>query len=120
MDREQLEARTKAFAVAVIALCDSIRSHPSGWTAAKQLSDCSSSVGANYRATSRSRSRAEWVAKMGTVVEEADESVYWLEVALDAHLGDRAAVTRLLIEARELRAIFAASYATSRRNRGKR
>ena len=120
MDRTELEARTKAFAVAVIALCDSIRSHPNGWTAAKQLLDCSSSVGANYRATSRSRSRAEWVAKMGTVVEEADESVYWLEVTQDAHLGDRTAVTRLLIEARELRAIFAASYKTSRRNRPKR
>lgn len=119
MDRAELEARTKAFAVAVIALCDSIRSHPNGWTAAKQLLDCSSSVGANYRATSRSRSRAEWVAKMGTVVEEADESVYWLEVAQDAQMGDRTAVTRLLIEARELRAIFASSYATSRRNRGK-
>jgi len=120
MDRTELEARTKAFAVAIIALCDSIRSHPRGWTAAKQLANCSSSVGANYRATSRSRSRAEFVAKMGTVVEEADESVYWLEVALDSQLGDRTAVTRLLIEARELRAIFAASYATSRRNRGKR
>jgi hypothetical protein len=56
---------------------------------------------------------------MGVVVEEADESVYWLEVALEAQLGDRATVTRLLTEARELRAIFAASYATSRRNRGK-
>ena len=120
MDRAELEARTKAFAVAVIALCDSIRSQPNGWTTAKQLLDCSSSVGANYRATSRSRSRAEWVAKLGTVVEEADESVYWLEVALDAHLGDRTAITRLLIEARELRAIFAASYKTSRRNRGQR
>lgn len=120
MDRPELEARTKAFAVAVIALCDSIRTNPNGWTTAKQLLDCSSSVGANYRATSRARSRAEWIAKMGTVVEEADESVYWLEVAQEARMGDRAAVMRLLYEARQLRAIFAASYATSRRNRRKK
>ena len=91
MDRPELETRTKAFAVAAIALCESIRTHPNGWTAAKQLLDCSSSVGANYRATSRARSRAEWIAKMGTVVEEADESVYWLEVAQEARMGDRAA-----------------------------
>jgi hypothetical protein len=56
---------------------------------------------------------------MGTVVDEADESVYWLEVAQEASMGDRAAVMRLLDEARQLRAIFAASYATSRRNRRK-
>ena len=116
MDRPDLEDRTKAFAVAVIALCDSIRTHPTGWTASKQLLDCSSSVGANYRATSRARSRAEWIAKMGTIVEETDESVYWLEVAHEARMGDRAVVMRLLDEARQLRAIFAASYATSRRN----
>lgn len=120
MDRPELEAWTKAFAVAVIALCDSIRTRPTGWTAATQLLDCSSSVGANYRATSRARSRAEWVAKMGTVVEEADESVYWLEIAQEARMADPAAVTRLLDEARQLRAIFAASYATSRRNRRKK
>jgi len=120
MDRRELETRTKAFAVAVIALCDSLRTHPNGWTAAKQLLDCSSSVGANYRATSRARSRAEWIAKMGTVVEEADESVYWLEVAQEARMGDRAAVMRLVEEARQLRAIFASSYATSRRNRRKK
>ena len=94
MDREELEARTKAFAVAVIAVCDSIRAHPEGKTAAKQLLDCSSSVGANYRATSRARSRAEWIAKLGTVVEEADESAYWLEVADQAGLGDRTTVRR--------------------------
>ncbi len=119
MDRPELEGRTQAFAVAVVALCESIGKQPNGWKASQQLLDCSSSVGANYRATSRSRSRKEWIAKMGTVVEEADESVYWLEVAEKARMGDPATVKRLLIEARELRAIFASSYATSRRNRRK-
>ena len=76
-------------------------------------------MAANYRATSRSRSRDEWVAKLGVVAEEADEAVHWLEFTLAGRLAAQDSVEPLLAEAIELRAIFAASYATSRRNRGK-
>lgn len=78
--------------------------------------DSATSVEANYRATSRARSRAEFVSKLGIVVEEADETVYWLEFIGRVGLGDEAAVDQLLTEARELRATFAASYATARSN----
>ena len=82
----------------------------------RQLLRCATSVGANYRAACRSRSRADFVSKMGTVEEEADESAYWLEYFLDASIGNKSEVTRLFEEANELTAIFTASGRTARRN----
>jgi four helix bundle protein len=120
MDRTELEARSMQFSVAVKNLCDELRAQPLAWNTAGQLLDASTSVSANYRATSRSRSRAEWIAKLGTVVEEADESVHWLEFVVASKFAASARVAPLLAEAKELRNIFAASYATSRRNRRKR
>jgi four helix bundle protein len=79
MTRPELEARSMAFAVAVKELCDELRVQPIAWNTASQLLDASTSMAANYRATARSRSRAEWIAKLGGVVEESDEAVHWLE-----------------------------------------
>ena len=118
MDRAQLEARTMAFAVAVKALCEELRTQPIAWNTAGQLLDASTSMAANYRATSRARSRDEWVSKLGVVCEEADEAVHWLEFVSASRMAGGDRVASLLAEGRELRAIFAASYATSRRNRG--
>jgi four helix bundle protein len=114
MERPELERRSQEFAAQVIELCAEVRKLPTGRTPADQLLDSATSVGANYRASSRARSRAEFVAKLGIVAEEIDESVYWLELMLRAGLGDPRAVGRLLPEAKELRAIFAASYRTAR------
>lgn len=114
MERPELETRSQAFAANAMALCAEVRKLPTGRTPADQLLDAATSVGANYRASSRARSRAEFVAKLGIVAEEIDESVYWLELMLRTGLGDRGAVGRLLPEAKELRAIFAASYRTAR------
>ena len=117
MTRSDLEARTARFGVAVSNLCDAL------WTAAgprgplTQLLDSSTAIGANYRASSRARSRREFVAKIGVVAEEADEAVYWLELLQHTRRGDPATVASLLREAIELRAIFAASYKTARRRR---
>ena len=72
-------------------------------------------MAANYRATARARSRAEWIAKLGVVAEEADEAVFWLEYLIKSGLAAEQDVSGLLDEAKELRSIFAASYATSRR-----
>lgn len=105
-----------AFAVAVKQLCVELRQQPIAWNTAGQLLDAATSVAANYRATSRARSRAEWNAKIGLVAEEADEAVHWLEFVLASTLADGQQVNPLLKEAKELRAIFAASAATSRRN----
>jgi len=71
-------------------------------------------VAANYRAACRGRSRAEFIAKLGVVVEEADESVFWREVLDESGIVDHAAIKDLLEEARELLSIFAASHKTAR------
>ena len=84
---------------------------------AEQLSRCATSVGANYRAACRARSRAEFISKLGIVVEEIDEAVYWLELATRSGLTSPANSQDLLDEAQQLRAIFAASYGTARKNR---
>jgi four helix bundle protein len=119
MNREQLEARSQAFAVRVLSLCAETRKTPAWENSADQLSSAATSAAANYRASGRARSRKEFVAKLGIVNEESDEAVFWLEVMRDAQIGNCTEVGRLLPEAKELRAIFAASYATARRNRGK-
>lgn len=115
--REVLEARTLTFAADVFAFCQSIASLAGGRAPAGQLQRCAAAVGANYRASSRARSRAEFAAKLAVVVEEADEAVYWFEFLARVGLGDPAGAARLVAEARELRAIFAVSCATARRNR---
>ena len=120
MDRPELERRSQAFAVRVIALCGETRKTPGWRSVADQLRDAATSSAANYRASGRARSRAEFVAKLGIVNEEGDESVYWLELMRDGNIGDRREVGLLLPEAKELRAIFAASYATARRNRARK
>jgi four helix bundle protein len=81
-----------------------------GW----QLGDAGTSVAANYRASCRARSDAEFAAKIGLVLEEADESLFWLEVVFEREVGDRAKLRCLLSEANELTAIFAASSITAR------
>src|SRR5438067_6093775 len=78
----------------------------------KQLLRCGTSVAANYRAVCRARSKAEFVAKMGIVVEEADETVFWLELLVDAQVARQEQVASVLAEANELLAIFAASQRT--------
>lgn len=79
------------------------------------------SVAANYRAAGRGRSRAEFAAKMGTVVEEADETVFWLELLIETGILPQSRLESLLPEANELLAIFSASHSTARRGvwRGK-
>jgi four helix bundle protein len=116
MERTTLEDRTQAFAAAVCRLTAQVRPCAGGPRLADQLLDCATSVGANYRATARARSRAEFVAKLGLVAEEADEAVYWLELLGTVGMGDPGTVSTLLAEAKELRAIFAAACRTARQN----
>lgn len=115
--RAALEARTLAFASDVFTFCQTLVAQAGGRAPAGQLQRCAASVGANYRASSRARSRAEFAAKLAVVVEEADEAVYWFEFLARVGLGEPVVTARLVAEARELRAIFAASCATARRNR---
>src|SRR4051812_9393960 len=104
------------FAIDVLKLVDRLPKTSSGFSVGKQLARCGTSVGANYRAVRTSRSRAEFIAKLGVVVEEADESTYWLDVVVAAGLADISVVQPLRSEARELVAIFAKSVGTARAN----
>lgn len=84
MTPKELKARTKQFAVDVIKLCRAIPASPDGRVVAGQLLRASTSVAANYRAACRGRSRAEFIAKLGVVLEESDESLLWLELIAES------------------------------------
>ena len=111
---EQLRDRTKRFALRVIRLYRSLPYRGDAQVLGKQLLRCGTSVAANYRAVCRARSKAEFLAKMGVVVEEADEAILWLELMTESGIVSLEKVEALLKEANELTAIFAASQRTAR------
>jgi len=100
-------------------LVDALPRTASGRAIASQLIRSGTSVGANYRSACRGRSEAEFVAKLGTVVEEADESAFWMELIVEGKLLEANLVTALLAEAGELVALFTASIQTTRSKRTK-
>jgi four helix bundle protein len=117
--REQSEAlkeRTMVFAINVLKLIDKFPNTPGAKVTAYQLAKCSTSVGANDRAVCNARSRAEFISRLGTVVEESEESVYWLEIVHRMQLVGAPEVPGLLQEAIEFRAIFSRSLGTARAN----
>ena len=116
MDKHELLARTKAFALRSLKLVDHLPRTMSGRAIGNQLVRSATSIGANHRAACRSRSRAEFAAKLGVVAEEADESVYWLELVLEAKLLPGPKISALLEEANELTAIFTSARRTSTKN----
>ena len=103
-----LKARTKQFALRVMKMVDAIPRTIQGRTIAKQIIRSATSVAANYRAACRARSRAEFIAKIGVVEEEADESCFWLELIIDSGLLIDERIRPRLSEAGELVAIMAA------------
>jgi four helix bundle protein len=104
-----LKARTKQFALRVMKMVSALPRTIQGRTIAKQIIRSATSVAANYRAACRARSRAEFIAKIGVVEEEADESCFWLELIIDSGLLTDERIRPLLSEAGELVAIMAAS-----------
>ena len=110
---DDLKDRTKAFAVNVISLCRTLPDTVEGRRIKPQLIDSSTSVAANYRACCRARTRPEFIAKMGIVVEEADESGFWLDLLVETGLATTQVTDGLRREANELTAIFAASLHTA-------
>ena len=107
-----LRERTRLFALAVLHFCRELPRTAEAQEAAEQLRRAANSVRMNYRAARRGRSRREFVAKLGVVLEEADECVGWLEYFRDARIRDDGALLR---EAEELARIFAAALRTARR-----
>ena len=116
MSKAELLSRTRAFSLRFLKLVDHLPRTISGKAIGNQLVRSGTSVGANYRAACRSRSRAEFAAKLGIVAEEADETIYWLELIRDGNLIRAPKLTELLKEADELTAIFTAGRRTSSRN----
>jgi four helix bundle protein len=116
VSKAQLLARTKTFGLRILNLVDHLPRTMSGRAIGSQLVRSGTSIGANYRAACRSRSRAEFAAKLGIVAEEADETVYWLEMLRDAKLIPEGKLSELLKEANELTAIFTAGRRSSSRN----
>jgi four helix bundle protein len=111
---KDLLKRTKAFALRVIKLVNALPSSLAGRTIGGQLIRLGTSVSSNYRAACRGRSKAEFIAKLGIVEEEADESAHWLELIVESELMEERLVRELLTEAREITAIMAASKKTAR------
>jgi four helix bundle protein len=112
---EELKRRTAAFAKLVIELCEKVPKTQAGFRISGQLIDAVTSVAANYRAACRARSRREFAAKIGVVVEEADETYGWLALLVQTNLLTREVAQPAIDEADELTAIFSASFKTASR-----
>ena len=119
MKEYDLKERTKRFALQIIKVVQGL---PKGRTAdilGGQLLRAGTSVGANYRSACRAESPADFVSKMGIVEEEADESIYWMELLIEAGIIKAAELEFLMREANELLAIAVSSIKTARRNKSK-
>src|SRR5213593_3729021 len=118
MSEPDLKKRTKAFALWILKLVDALPKTTAGRTLASQVVRSDTSIAANYRAACRAKSTADFIAKMGIVEEEADETLFWLELLEESKLVPAAKLPAIKQEANELIAITVASIQTARRNRG--
>lgn len=116
MDKTELKKRTQRFSIDIIKLIETFPSNRSLNVLANQLLRCSTSVGANYRSACRGKSTADFINKIVIVEEEADESVYWLELMEEAGLVSRDEIYPFKKEANELTAIFTAIGKTAKAN----
>src|SRR6476659_28249 len=112
----ELRARVKQFAIRVVKFVRALPSSDVARVIGHQLLKSGTGESANYHAACRARSRAEFIAKLGVVVEEADETEHWLDLIKEAELASGAELNWLMGEAAELRAIFNASLVTARAN----
>jgi four helix bundle protein len=110
----ELKQRTKPFAIRIVKLFRSLPHTPDAQTLGKQVLRSGTSVAANYRAVCRARSKAEFISKMGIVLEEADETVFWLELLNETDVLRPERTMDLLKEPNQLLAIFGASLRTSK------
>jgi four helix bundle protein len=109
MKADDLKRRTKQFALRVLKLVAALPNSVQGRAIGNQLVRAGTAVAANYRAACRGRSKAEFIAKLGIVEEEADESAFWMELIIEGELLKAQKVESLLAEAIELRKIMASS-----------
>ena len=115
MNREELKARTKRFALRVMKMTDALpRGSVKGKVIANQILRSSTAVASGYRAACRARSKADWIDKVGRILEETDESLLWLELTEEGGLLPARRIGALKQEAAELTAIFAATHKSSK------
>jgi four helix bundle protein len=114
MNPDELRARTRAFSLRVVKLVQTLPKNMIADVFGKQVLRCATSVGANYRAACRAQSGAMFIAKLSIVVEEADETVYWLELIRDAGLVKPELLAELIDEAEQILKIMAASRKTAK------
>jgi four helix bundle protein len=114
MNADQMKERTKRLAIQIVLFCRALPYNREGKLIGNQLFRCGTSVAANYRASCRARSKADFIAKMGIVEEEADETMFWLDMLKTLKLGDEKETLALLHETEEVLAITVSSIRTAR------
>jgi len=116
MDEEELKDRTKKLGLRVINLVNALPKSPSSDVIGRQLLRSGTSVGANYRAACRGKSKKDFVYKLEIAIEEADESLYWLELIVEAGILPEERLTALMQECDEIISILTASAKTTRKS----
>ena len=117
MTKEEMKKRTKQFALRIIQLLESLPKGKVPDVIGRQLLRAGTSVGANYRAACRGRSKADFISKMGIVEEEADECIYWMEMLVEGKIMEFTKLESLMKEADEILAIIVSSIITARKKR---
>ena len=113
MEKEELKRRTKEFALRVIKAVNALPPTTAGKAIGNQMMRSGTSVAANYRAVCRARSTAEFIAKLGTVIEEADETAFWLELIIESKLLNAESLNQLLKETNEIISIMVSAKITT-------
>ena len=117
MNQEEMKQRTKLFALGIIQLVESLPKERTTEVLGRQLLRSGTSVGSDYRSACRAKSIADFISKMGIVEEEADESLYWMELLIEVGIEVNMKMEALMKEASELLAITVASIKTARKNK---
>jgi four helix bundle protein len=117
MTSKELQGRTKKFAAEVIGFVDKMPRGYANDVVGRQLIRSSTSVAANYRAAGRARSNADFINKLGIVEEEADETLFWFEMLIEAKKVNAVEIIQLIQEAKEIVAIFSTAHKTAKQNR---
>jgi four helix bundle protein len=113
----RIKQRTKQLAISIINLCSQVKRNEASLVIVRQLLKSGTSVGANYRSALRGKSKPDFIMKLKIAEEEADETIYWLELLKDSELAPHALVEPVLNEADEVTAILTASVKTAKMNK---
>lgn len=114
MKSEEMKARTRAFALRIIRLAESLPDTPTARVIRNQMLRCGSAVGANYRSACRAKSKPDFISKMGNVEEETDETIYWMELLIDAEIVKPARIADLMDEGNQILSIVISSIKTTK------